>query len=80
MTQGNGEAGVAPGAADPDGRDPRPELVQNLKAWQAKPPKLRDDHDDDLEIPRVDEGVAMPPPSDLPEGRAAWEHTALRGA
>jgi hypothetical protein len=38
------------------------ELVQNLKPWQAKPPKLRDG---DVEVPRVDEGVATPPPADV---------------
>jgi hypothetical protein len=41
------------------------ELVQNLKGWQAKPPKLRDERDENLEIPRVEEGIATPPPVDL---------------
>jgi hypothetical protein len=54
------------------------ELVQNLKAWQAKPPKLRDDRDDDLEVPRVEEGAATPPPVDLsvPTPTAAEEAAA----
>jgi hypothetical protein len=38
------------------------ELVQNLKAWQAKAPQLRDEVDDDVEVPRVEEGAATPPP------------------
>jgi hypothetical protein len=37
------------------------EIVQSLKAWQAKAPKLRD-QEDDIDIPRVEEGVATPPP------------------
>jgi hypothetical protein len=47
------------------------ELVQNLKAWQAKPPKLRDERDEEIEVPRVEEGVATPPPVDLSEPTAA---------
>jgi hypothetical protein len=38
------------------------ELVQNLKPWQAKAPKLREERADEVEVPRVEEGVATPPP------------------
>ncbi len=41
------------------------ELVQNLKTWQAKPPKLRGGRDDELEVPRVEDGLATPPPVGL---------------
>jgi hypothetical protein len=47
------------------------ELVQNLKAWQAKPPKLRDERDEEIEVPRVEEGVATPPPVDIAEPTTA---------
>lgn len=41
------------------------ELVQNLKGWQAKPPKLRDEREEEIEVPRVEDGIATPPPVDL---------------
>lgn len=43
------------------------ELVQNLKAWQPKAPKLRDD-DPEVEVPRVEDGAATPPPLAALEG------------
>jgi hypothetical protein len=49
------------------------ELVQNLKGWQAKAPKLRDDRDDALEVPRVEEGIATPSPVDLTEPTISGE-------
>jgi hypothetical protein len=48
------------------------ELLQNLKAWQAKAPKLADAEEEELEVPRVDEGVATPTPlAAAPPGIAA---------
>jgi hypothetical protein len=37
------------------------EVVQSLKPWQPRAPKLRDQFDE-VEVPRVEEGVATPPP------------------
>lgn len=37
------------------------ELVQNLKAWQPKAPKLRDEREPD-DLPRVEEGLVTTPP------------------